>query len=166
MFAPVLGDFVVDHAGRLVEDRLRIAVRPHRPVDRLPDVELLARAAMIPERQLVAVDLLGGDEGVPQVVAHRRLRLALVRAFQIKGVLVFIKTRTPFIWKARTSARRSRRCATTWGTPSSPPRRSTATSWRSGIMAARASSSTSGRRSTGRWGRTAIRSRSSTRRPA
>ena len=42
-------------------------------------------------------------------------------------------------------------------------RRSTATNWRWATMAAPASSSTSGRRSMGRWARTAIRSQSSTR---
>jgi hypothetical protein len=55
---------------------------------------------------------------------------------------------------------RSRRCATTWATSARPPRRSTATSWRWATMAVPASSTTSGRRSSGPRARTAIRSQS------
>ncbi len=45
---------------------------------------------MIAQRQFVGVGLLGGDEGVAQVVAHGRLRHALVRAFQVIDVLVLV----------------------------------------------------------------------------
>ena len=64
---------MVDVAGFFVEDRFRIAVVADRRVDRLPDVELLAGAAVRAQRQLVLVGLLRGGQDVSQIVAHARL---------------------------------------------------------------------------------------------
>src|SRR5260370_21309451 len=47
---PVLGHFVVDLAGSLIEDRLRIAVLTNRRIHRLPDIELFPRAPTITQR--------------------------------------------------------------------------------------------------------------------
>ena len=57
MLAPVRGDRVVDVAGLLVEDRLRIAIFADRAVDRLPDIELFSGSAVIAEREFVALIL-------------------------------------------------------------------------------------------------------------
>ncbi len=70
VLAPVCGHSVIDLARHLVKDRLRIAVRAHRPVDCLPDVELLAAAAMIAQGQFVGVDRLGGDPRLGALAAR------------------------------------------------------------------------------------------------
>src|ERR1017187_7902485 len=53
VFAPVLGCLVVDHASPLVENRLWIAVLGSWRKHRLPDVELLTRAAAIAQRSFI-----------------------------------------------------------------------------------------------------------------
>ncbi len=66
MLPPVLRHAVIDLAGDLVEDRLRIPVVAHRPIHRLPDVELLAAASVIAQRELIRVVVLGGQSVRPR----------------------------------------------------------------------------------------------------
>ncbi len=51
---PILGYMVIDRAGLRVEDQLRVAVLAHRAVNRLPDIELLRRAAPAAEHEFKA----------------------------------------------------------------------------------------------------------------
>src|SRR5208337_1876758 len=88
--APILGDFDVNFAGYLVEDGGRISVCTYRTEDRLPNVVLLTATAMIAQCQLVGINFLRSDKRVAQVVAHRRLEDAFVRAFQVIKVVVLV----------------------------------------------------------------------------
>src|SRR5258707_145318 len=72
VLAPMGGHLGIDGPRALVPDAPGIAVRAHRRIHRLPDVPLLARARLVAEHQLEAVDLLDGDADVPQVVALAR----------------------------------------------------------------------------------------------
>jgi len=53
---PVVGDFVIDLSGVLVENLLRITVGADRTVHRLPDIELFAGARVSAERQFILID--------------------------------------------------------------------------------------------------------------
>src|ERR1700677_3799520 len=93
VLAPVLGYVVVDLPGHLVKDGLGICILPDWPVDGLPDVELFAAAAIISERQFVAIDLLRGDKSVALVVAHGGLCYSCVCSFDEEGVLAELAVR-------------------------------------------------------------------------
>ena len=77
VLSPVRGDFGVDDAGPLVPDPLGIAVGADGRIDGLPDVPLLARAALRAQDQLVAVHVFERRGDVPEVVAQRRAACTL-----------------------------------------------------------------------------------------
>src|SRR6266576_1151252 len=94
MFLPVLGDFMVDFTGALVEDRLRITVFTNRTEGRLPDIELLSRAPVCSQYQFVVISLLHGGEHQSIGLAHFRpwhapedslAKISVVVAIQIGG---------------------------------------------------------------------------------
>ena len=90
MLLPVRRHLVVDLAGPLVEDRLRVAVVAHRRVDRLPDVPLPPRAALLTQHQLEAVHRLDRGADVPEVVAVAGARDPPPRPLGEEGVLVVV----------------------------------------------------------------------------
>ncbi len=68
---PIFGRFVVDRAGLLVEDRLRIAVFTDGRIDSLPDVELFAGAPVIAKGRFVGDVVAHGNQGVAEITAVR-----------------------------------------------------------------------------------------------
>src|SRR5580704_16113025 len=52
MFAPVVSDRVINHAGGGIPDALRVTIAAHGTVDRLPDAELVRGAAMVAKHLL------------------------------------------------------------------------------------------------------------------
>src|SRR5665647_1189403 len=72
MLTPIRRDGRVDHAGPLVPDRPRVAVLPDGTVDSLPDIVLIARAAVRSEDQLEMVRLLIGREDLAELVLKSR----------------------------------------------------------------------------------------------
>src|SRR6185312_14338006 len=91
VIAPVRGDLVIDDAAGLVEDATRIAVGAERREDRLPDVELLARARVIAEHELELVVLRHRRERVSEAVAAGDARRPPLRTFGIEGVGVAVE---------------------------------------------------------------------------
>src|SRR6476646_3327392 len=88
---PVIGHAMVDHAGLLVENLLRISIVTNGAIDSLPDVKLLAAPPVITERKFVLVVFLRRDQRVTEVVAHGGLRNALVRPLDKERILVIVK---------------------------------------------------------------------------
>ena len=91
MLFPVTRDTVVDHAGALVENFLRIAVVADRRINGLPDVPLFGRAAAIAEGEFVGHVVGQRDHRTAEIVTHRRLCDALVRAFPIQRVRIVVQ---------------------------------------------------------------------------
>ena len=90
MVPPVRGDVLVDGARPLVPDGLRVAVRAHGRVHRLPDVPLLARAAVRAEDELEPVHLLERRGDVPEIIPHPGPRRRLPGRVRAIGVLFVV----------------------------------------------------------------------------
>src|SRR6185503_20624550 len=90
VITPVLRDIAIDDAGLFVEQRARVAIGPYRTEHRIPDIELLPRAAARAERELVLVDRLRRRECASEVVTHAWLYGARVRALRVERVLVLV----------------------------------------------------------------------------
>ena len=70
VLAPVIHHGFIDVSGELVEDRGGIAVRPHRRIHRLPNIELLAGTPVGAQRQFVMSDLIHLGNNVAIAFAH------------------------------------------------------------------------------------------------
>ena len=91
VIVPVGGNLVIDGPGLLVEDLRRVAVRPDRAIDRLPDVELLSRAPVVAQGSLVGDVVAHRDQGLAQVVAHGGLLHLLVRTLEVEDVWLLVE---------------------------------------------------------------------------
>src|SRR5690349_8270674 len=74
MLFPVICDFAIDLASKLVVDRLGISIGADRTERSLPDVELLTGAAVRSQDELVVIGLLHGG-------AHQSIRIAFFRSW-------------------------------------------------------------------------------------
>ncbi len=71
---------MVDYAGLLVENRLRITVLPDRRINSLPDVELLTGPATIAQGSFIRDIVPHREQAVAQIIAHGGLFDLFIRA--------------------------------------------------------------------------------------
>ena len=90
VLAPEVGHRVVDDAGPLVEDRLRVAVSADRRVHRLPDVPLPAGPPVGPQHQLEVVHVGDGRLDVAEVVSVAGTGDLLPASLVVVGVGVLV----------------------------------------------------------------------------
>src|ERR1700758_1590049 len=91
MVMPVGCRRMVDLSSLFIEDCLRITMRTHRPIDCLPDIELLAGAAVVTKRGLVRDVVTDCDQSMAEIVAHRWLLNAFMGTLQKEYVRLVIE---------------------------------------------------------------------------
>ena len=91
MLLPILSDLMVDLPGLLIEDRLGIPIRSLWGIYRLPNIKLFPRPTMISKRRLICDIVAHRNQRMSHVVTHPRLFYLLVRALDIKHVVVLIQ---------------------------------------------------------------------------